>query len=343
MNAAVHAKSYLARRVANAELLVLGVLGWIAFAFLTIVTVAAGWELTKGGVRQVDWHVYVAGAQDLLAHRLYAVALDLGGLVLSATQFNLPPLSAVWAVPLLPLPIEVGGEVWQLIAAASIAITAVLTAFIVGVRRPLLSAGAILGPLSFSIVYLEGLHLGTNNYLVLAMVGGFAWLMLRRRDRWAGLALGLAIGTKGWPVALVVPMVRERRWRVLGWAAATVLLQAVVFLLWLGPGFPVRMLETLREIPPPTGFLFGPSSVSGLRFIWESGGGVVVAVLLLALPLRGRSGIGAAILAGLAPIGNLWIHYGPTVMFAAALILGDAWWRLRAGRPDVRVPARQGS
>src|SRR5204863_5822138 len=45
MNAAVHAKSYLARRVANAELLVLGVLGWIAFAFLTIVTVAAGWEL----------------------------------------------------------------------------------------------------------------------------------------------------------------------------------------------------------------------------------------------------------------------------------------------------------
>ena len=171
MNAAVHAKSYLARRVANAELLVLGVLGWIAFAFLTIVTVAAGWELTKGGVRQVDWHVYVAGAQDLLAHRLYAVALDLGGLVLSATQFNLPPLSAVWAVPLLPLPIEVGGEVWQLIAAASIAITAVLTALIVGVRRPLLAAGAILGPLSFNIVYLEGLHLGTNNYLVLAMVG----------------------------------------------------------------------------------------------------------------------------------------------------------------------------
>src|SRR5438477_11266820 len=231
----------LARRVANAELLVLGVLGWIAFVFLTIVTVAAGWELTTGGVRQVDWHVYVAGARDLLAHRLYAVPLDIGGLVLSATQFNLPPLSAVWAVPLLPLPIEVGGEVWQLIAAASIAITAVLTTFIVGVRRPLLAAGAILGPLSFSIVYLEGLHLGTNNYLVLAMVGGFAWLMLRRRDRWAGLALGLAIGTKGWPVALVVPMVRERRWRVLGWAAATVLLQAVVFLLWLGPGFPVRM------------------------------------------------------------------------------------------------------
>jgi hypothetical protein len=143
-------------------------------------------------------------------------------------------------------------------------------------------------------------------------------------------------------------MLRERRWTVLRWAAATVVVQAVVFLLSLGPGFPARMLETLREIPPPTGFLLGPSSVSGLRSIWESGGGVVVAVLLLALPLRGRSGIGAAILAGLAPISNLWIHYGPTILFAVALILGDAWWRLRTQRSsaptsEFRVPARQGS
>src|SRR2546421_6761329 len=34
VRAAVHAESSIARRVANAELLVLGVLGWIAFAFL---------------------------------------------------------------------------------------------------------------------------------------------------------------------------------------------------------------------------------------------------------------------------------------------------------------------
>jgi Glycosyltransferase family 87 len=314
------ARAFRAERV----LLMLGILGWLAFAYMSVYAITIGWQLTSGGVRQVDWHVFEAGARDLLARRIYEGPLDSGGLVLSTPVFNLPPLAAVWAIPLLPFPVDVGGTIWQSASAFALAVSAVMAALIAGIRRPLIVAGAFLGPFSISIVYLEGLHLATNNYVVLALVAVFVLLSMRGRDRWAGLALGLAIGTKGWPVAMLAPLIRERRWRVLGWTLATVAVQGAVFLVWLGPGFPGRLLNAATSAIPPTGLLIGPTALEGLRQVWNSGLGVAAAVLLLALPLRGRSAYGAAILAGLAPIANLWIHYGPTVLFATSLIAADA-------------------
>jgi len=311
------------QRPGGLALLILGTAGWVAFAYLTVYTLAVGWQLTVGGVRQVDWHVFSAGARALLDGRLYGVPLDSGGLVLSSPEFNHPPLAAAWVIPLLPFPVTVGGTVWQAVAAISIGFAAAAAAAIAGLRRWWLWAGIGLGLLSFTVVYLEGLHLATNNYLELGLVAGFAWLAVRRQERGAGILLGLAIAAKGWPLALAIVVIRERRWRLLAWAAGVVAIQGVIFAIWLGANVPFQIIDAMRLQIPPTGILFGPTAIDWLRPIWNSGLSLAVAVLLLAIPARGRVGIGLGILAGLAPIANLWIHYAPTVLFALVLIVAD--------------------
>lgn len=293
--------------------------GWLLFGYLTLTTLS-GSAVSDADVFQVDWHVYWAGASDLVSRDLYRVPLEAQGLTLSTPHFNLPPSSAAWAVPLLGLPISAGGSIWQAVGAASVALAAVLALDIARVARPWLMAGLVLGPLALTLLYLEGLHLATNNYLMLGLVAGFAWLYLRSADAPAGALLGIAIGTKLWPAVLLVPAVRQGRWRIVAWAIGIATVQGVVLFGWLGFDTVPLFLEHLGTAIPPTGHLIGPAAVDGLREIWSGGLGLLVGVLLLALPLRGPGAIGVAILAGMAAIPNLWIHYGPTILFAMALI-----------------------
>ncbi len=323
----------LARVVAAA----LAVAGWLVFGFMTWYALSLGQQFSTGHVFQVDWHVFWAGARDLLDRELYRVPLDAGGLPLSASAFRLPPFSAVWPLPLLPLPVAIGGIAWQVVAAASVAGTAIIALDLAAVRRPWLWAGLVLGPLGVTLMYLEGLHLGTNNYLVLLLVAVGAWCHLRGHDRWAGVLIGLAIATKLWPAVLLVVMVREHRWRELRWTAGTVFVQGVVLLAWLGPDVLRDMLATLAVAIPPTGLLIGPTAFPGLRDAWNAGVGALVCIALLALPLRGRAALGAAIVAGMAPIGNLWIHYAPTILFGLALLATDALLRDRLSGHDIGV------
>ncbi len=258
----------------------------------------------------------------LLARDLYRVPLQIDGLPLSASEFRLPPFSAVWALPLSGLAVDsVAGVIWQVVAAASIAGAVVLAAMIARVPSSFFWAGLLLGPLSLTLWYLEGLHLGTNNYLVLLIVAAFCWCYLAGQWRAAGLLLGLAVATKLWPATLAVVALRERRWSVLGWALAFLVAQAVAVLVWLGPDVVGPMLRTVAEPIPPTGYLLGPTAIPGVREVWNAGLGLAVGVGLVLLPARSRLGLGLAILAALAVIGNLWIHYGPTIIFAFALIV----------------------
>lgn len=309
----------MSSRLAGRALAVVASAGWLLFAYLTLVTMV-GSAPSPDNVFQVDWHVYLAGADDLLRRDLYRVPLAAPGLSLSTPHYNLPPFSAVWALPLIGLPIPVGGSVWQGVAAASVALAAVITLGLLRLPRPWLMTGLVIGPLALTLVYLEGLHLATNNYLVLALVAGFAWLYLRAPDTPAGAVLGIAIATKLWPAVLLVPAVRERRWGVVGMATGVALALSVVLFAWLGVDSVPRFVQRLGTVIPPTGHLIGPSAVEGLREIWNAGVGLLVGAAVLALPLRGSAAIGAATLAGMAAIPNLWIHYGPTLLFAVALI-----------------------
>jgi len=53
-----------------------------------------------------DWHVYAAGARDLLDGTLYTVPL-VSPYPIPVDAFNLPPASALTAIPFLVLPDEV--------------------------------------------------------------------------------------------------------------------------------------------------------------------------------------------------------------------------------------------
>ena len=273
--------------------------------------------------------MYLAGARDLADRTLYQKSLTLGTYPLSSHEFNLPPLSAAWALPLAWLPVEVGGVIWQYMGAGAIAVAALVAAWATTLRRPWVWAGIGLGMLSVTLVYLEGLHLGTNNYLTLGFVAGFTWTYLRGNSRWAGVLLALAIATKLWPLVLLVPVLRDRRWAVGAWCAGVLVVQAVAFTMWLGIGSWLDMAHMIVIHIPPTGVLIGPTAVPGLREVWNSGLGIAAAAFLLLIPGRRRIGIGLAVLAGLCPIANLWVHYAPTLLFAGMLMAVDAW----NGRP----------
>lgn len=313
---------------------VAAITGWLFFLYMTWFALSEASALAPGGVFQVDWHVYWAGANDLVDRDLYRVPLDAGGLSLSTTDFNLPPLSAAWALPFLALPITPAGYLWQVVAASAVAVAGIICLEILKVSRPWLWAGLLLGPLAFTLLYLEGLHLATNNYLMVALVAFGCRSYLRGRDATAGLLIGLAISTKLWPATLLVVALRERRWKVLASAIAVTVVQGVVFLGWLGIDALGAMLANLRMPIPATGLLIGPTAISGLREVWIAGVGALVAIAILVLPLRGRAALGAAVLAGVAPITNLWIHYGPTLLLGLALLVPDRieWLRHRSYR-----------
>jgi hypothetical protein len=322
----------MSNRLQARAVVVLAAAGWAIFALVSTITLIRGSVPGTGEVFQVDWHVYWAGARDLVSGDLYRVPLDAGGRTLSATEFSLPPFSAVWGVPLLGTPVAVGGYVWQVVAAISVAVASIAALAVLRVQRPWLLAGLVLGPLSLTVLYLEGLHLATNNYLVLALVAVGSWALLVGRNTVAGVLIGLAISTKLWPVTLLVVALRERRLKVVIWALGVFVVQGMLLFGWLGFDAIGAAIETFRNPIPPTGMLIGPSAVPALRDAWQSGVGFIVAIVLVALPLRGRAGIGVAILAGLAAISNLWIHYAPSVLFAVALIASDVWRLIRRDR-----------
>ena len=321
-----------------AALLALGVAGWMFFAFAAWFTITKGPQLTSGNIDHVDWHVYLAGARDLVNGVLYRVPLALDGRSLSSPVFNLPPMSAAIAVPFLGVPVDTGAAIWQVIAAASLAISISILMAICGVTHRWAWAGIVATPLVLMAPVLEGLDIGTDNYLMLALVALFAWAYLNGHDTLSAGALALAIALKIWPAFLLVMVIRDRRWQVAWWVGGLVVAQALVFVAWLGPGVVPRAIEASRVSIPAIGTVLGPSGWPPLRGVWTSGIDLVAAALLVVLPLRGRAAIGAGILAGLAIIINLWGSYLPTVLFALSLLAAAAFDALR-GRYLARRPA----
>ena len=298
---------------------------WTAYSAISVTGIVAG--ARHGGPHwfQIDWRVYVAGARDLLDRTLYRESLYVDGLPLPVTEFNLPPLSALWAVPLAGFQLESGGVVWQLAMAAALGVSAYLIAKTLRVARPALLAGVALLPLAVHVSYLEGLIGGTNQNLVLAFVSLFAWAHLHGRQRTAGIALALAIGTKLWPVALLPLLLRERRWASLRWTAGLLVLQVCATAVWLGPDVGAHMLEAIRIDIPIESAVIGFTALRLMHEWWPAWVAPVVALVFVALPVRGRAAVGLGILAGLAVIPRLWLPYLPTVLAAVALIAADVW------------------
>lgn len=192
-------------------------------------------------------------------------------------------------------------------------------------------------PLPPELMYWWGLVLGTNNFVVLGLVAGFALAYVSRRERFAGLLLAAAVASKLWPLALFPLILRERRWTVALWALGALAVHGVLLLAWLGLDAVPDAVRALRQSDNPDTLVIGVASIRRLFEWWPPWAPVAVGLVLVALPLRGLAGLGVGILAGLAVITNLWGHYLPTVVFGLVLAVSPL-----LGRRDA-LPAPQRS
>ena len=295
-----------------------------------------------------DWNVYHAAAIDLLERALYRVPLIEPGHALPIDFFNYPPLAAAWAVPLLPFGREPGGIAWLLIGIAATSVGALLGARAIGLpwKWAAFLAGAALAVYAHWPPVEAGILLGNNSHLVFGLVAGFALAHMRGHQRVAGVLLGLAIGTKLWPLALVVLLLRERRWPELRWAAGVLLVQAALVVAWLGPDVAGPMIDAIaggnlgRSEPAIEHVIWTGWARVALDW-WPDWGAYAVAAALLLVPAVGRLGLGLGIVAGLSLNLYLWHHYAPALVLGVLLTAAGVFARLRhdqaRGEPDPDV------
>lgn len=183
-----------------------------------------------------------------------------------------------------------------------------------------------IGVAAYSVIFYwfgANILLGNINHLVLGLLAAFIVAHVRGSDRVGGLLLGLAIAIKLWPVALVVPLLRGRRWKSTKWAIVTAAIATAIPLAWLGPEAIAPMIESMRlrvPIEPGVAVLWA-TALREMWSWWPTWGSIALAVVLLAIPMRGLGGIGLAIIAGVSVIPNIWDHYLPTLLVALALLL----------------------
>jgi hypothetical protein len=287
----------------------------------------------------LDWHVYAAGATDLLERDLYYVPLE-SAHRLPIAEFNHPPLAAVLALPLLLLPDSVGGTLFVVLNVLAVAATSILMAQILGVRHPLAWGG--FGFLLYTAhPWFRLAFLGNNTPMTLLLVVAFTHQLLRDRERVAGSLLGVAIGLKLWPAALLPVLIRERRWSVLLIACAVAAVSAAVPLAWLGPNViaPAADAMQARAIIEPDNPVFFVSWLRETQEWWPWWGAYAVALALVAIPATGLLGIGLGLVGGMALIPNLWRTYLPTMVVAALFIVHGMRRRAESQRTR-RVPRR---
>lgn len=315
--------------------------GWLIFiarATQSVLSYALGPD--RDSVWLYDWRVYYAATLDLLERDLYLDAgIGVNGLQMPVAVFNNPPMAAVLPLPLMPWGYELGGLIWVVAGAGALAAAAFSAARMTRLPVGLAWVGIFLLAYTLQPYFVRNMVLGNVNSFMLPIVVVFAWVHLKGLQRAAGLLLGLAISIKVWPIFLGILLIRERRWQELVWAGAFVAAQGILVLLWLGPSVVPEMLEVLRTVVPiPEGVvvLWTTWARETLAW-WPAWGSLAVAAVLIAVPARGRLGLGLAILAGLSLIPNLWDHYLPTFAFAALLMAtSDEAGRLAAKLPVTR-------
>lgn len=296
-----------------------GIVAWVVSA-LAWVARLVGQQFIPQPTWLYDWHVYSAAASSLVERTLYYAPLE-SAFPLPVTVFNYPPLSALAVVPLLLLPDQVAGTMFVTANIAAMAAAAILAA-----RLMRLSEAAAWAGLGFYVFTFNPWAwlalLGNNTPLVLLLVVAFGHFHLERRQGLAGVLLGIAIGLKLWPAALLPLLIREGQWRSLLWAAGIGVAVGLATVAWLGPDVIGPAADALRSrgVIKPENPVFGITWLRENLDWWPWWGGYAIAAALALIPARGRLGLGLGILAGMAAIPNLWRHYLPTALIGFLLV-----------------------
>lgn len=295
----------------------------------------------------LDWHVYAAGARDLLDGTLYRTSLVYPGQQLPVADFNLPPMAAAWATPLIWMPHDMGGVVWLALGLIVWILSWWLLATqILHLPYAWVWVGIAFAAYSQFAAFDIHVSVGNINDLMLGLMAAFVLLHARGHAARAGLVLGLATATKIWPAALMVLLARERRWRELAWSVGTLLVTTTALVSWLGLSVIPDLVQDLRttvSVAENNPVLWTTWMREHIGW-WPAWGAVLVALVVLAIPGRGLPGIGLAMLAGITVIPNIWGHYLPTLIFAGGLVftaaLNGPRWSRSIAEPQHRAGPR---
>lgn len=221
-----------------------------------------------------------------------------------------PPWVAIAVIPLSLIPYRIALNLWM-------AFSLVAAALAIGIMLRLGSRSTtgiwLLIVMLFGFTFLPMLHglaVGQLSAALLAILAGMIWGLETRRERWAGVCLGL-LSIKphvGLIIALVVgiALMTQRRWRPLLWASATVWVCISVSFL-VSPAWVGDMLAAPHNFTALTGWSFplngyqdNPTAYAALRVSAELGPialGFVVAGLIglaTAAVWRARRGVSAS-------------------------------------------------
>lgn len=206
------------------------VAGMVASMVLAAFAVYSAGSTTHGFVS------YYTASRLLVAGDLGPNAYDdrwFGEAVQRLTQSNVreifipnPPTMSLMALPLVTLDAQSARAVWLL---------ASLAAFLAGIaalmraraRRNAVPPTAVLMLMMLMPAVFTNLRIGQGYLLVFALFAATTVLLLRRRDRLAGVCLGLLLALKTSGVALALLLVVRRRWTALLAAAVTAVVLAV--------------------------------------------------------------------------------------------------------------------
>ena len=163
-----------------------------------------------------------------------------------------PPPMALMALPVVALDPQPARAVWLI---------ASLAAFLAGIgalvrartRQNAPPSTVTLMLMMLAPAVFTNLRIGQGYLLVFGLFAATTVLLLRRRDRWAGVCLGLLLALKTSGVALALVLVMKRRWAALAAAAVTTL----VLCLAVTPFIDARMWAVY---PSQVGCLRRPSS-----------------------------------------------------------------------------------
>ncbi|MFO0838282.1 MAG: glycosyltransferase 87 family protein [Phycisphaerae bacterium] len=160
---------------------------------------------------------------------------------------NYLPCFTILMTPWSYLPLQVAIVLFVWLSLAALAVVAVLCERLV---RDVVSRAAVQLALLLVAPYIHSCCvLGAVDLLVLALVVAFINAVLRRRDAWAGAALGLAIAIKVIPALLLLYLLLVRRWRALSATILTIgLVAGALPLAVLGPDRLRGELARYREV-----------------------------------------------------------------------------------------------
>lgn len=145
-----------------------------------------------------------------------------------------PPTAILLTAPLTVAGFRTARIVHLVVMLAAVGLALVLLCRRLGLAK-LTTAVVVLGGLAMPVTEYDVRWAGASGLILLGLVWGWSDLQ-RARDARAGAVLGVAAALKVFPIMLVIPLIRMRRWKAVGWMVGTAAVVSAAAAIGIGVG-----------------------------------------------------------------------------------------------------------